>query len=183
MRRLVDPQRPYRWNLRRLELGFVLDVGCGIGRNLGHLDGNGVGIDHNLDCVAACRAIGLVAFTPDEFATSDDAVDWRSEARFDSLLLSHVVEHMPADEAARLVGDHLRYLRPGGRVVLITPQERGQASDATHVVFVGPDEVRAIAAATGLDVGSISSFPFPRPVGRVFTHNETVSVLRKPVRG
>jgi len=179
LRRLIDPQRPYRWNLRRLDLGFVLDIGCGIGRHLGHLDGNGVGIDHNADCVAACLAADLVAFTPDGFAASDHATD----GRFDSILLSHVVEHMPAIDAVALVGDHLRYLRPGGRVVVMTPQERGQASDATHVVFVGPAEIRSLAAATDLDVVSISSFPFPRPAGKVFTHNETVSVLRKPVTG
>jgi DNA primase len=28
-KQLLDVQRPYRWHIRRLELGFVLDVGCG----------------------------------------------------------------------------------------------------------------------------------------------------------
>jgi len=36
----LDVQRPYRWNLRRLtEDRRVLDVGCGIGRNLGAQSG------------------------------------------------------------------------------------------------------------------------------------------------
>lgn len=34
---LLDVQRPYRWNLRRLDLKRTLDVGCGIGRNLRNL--------------------------------------------------------------------------------------------------------------------------------------------------
>ena len=58
-RRLFDVQAPYRWNLRRLELGFTLDVGCGIGRNLLHFEGRGVGIDHNPASVDVARSRGL----------------------------------------------------------------------------------------------------------------------------
>lgn len=176
MRRLIDPQRPYRWNLRRMHPGFVLDIGCGIGRNLEHLDGNGVGVDHNSDCVAACRARGLRAFTSAEFADSEYAVD----DRFDSILMAHVLEHMTDAEAVELVDNHLRFVRPGGRIIVITPQARGQRSDPTHVVLVDEAAVRRIAERLRLQVVSIDSFPFPRPVGRVFTHNETVSVLRLP---
>jgi len=41
-------QAPYRRNLRRL-VGdrAVLDVGCGIGRNLANLGPGSVGVDHN----------------------------------------------------------------------------------------------------------------------------------------
>jgi hypothetical protein len=38
------------------------DVGCGLGRNLGHLDGNGVGVDHNAESVAIAQSRGLRAF-------------------------------------------------------------------------------------------------------------------------
>ncbi|MEO7397712.1 MAG: class I SAM-dependent methyltransferase [Ilumatobacteraceae bacterium] len=175
LRRLIDPQRPYRWNLRRLHPGFVLDIGCGIGRNLAHLDGNGVGVDHNSDCVAACVARGLVAFTPAEF-TSSAAVD----GRFDSMLFAHVLEHMTEDDAAALVADHLRFVRTGGRIIVITPQARGQRSDPTHVALVDESAIRRLAARLNLQVVSIRSFPLPFAFGPVFTHNETVSVLRRP---
>ena len=176
LRRFLDPQRPYRWNLRRLDPGFVLDIGCGIGRHLAHLDGNGVGIDHNVECVAACRTAGLTAYTADEF----EGTEYATDGRFDSLLFSHVLEHMTEDEASALVERSLHLIRPGGRVIVITPQERGQRSDATHVALVDADAVRRIARKVQLEVVSITSFPFPRVVGRVFTHNETVSVLRRP---
>jgi 2-polyprenyl-3-methyl-5-hydroxy-6-metoxy-1,4-benzoquinol methylase len=173
LRRILDPQRPYRWNLRRMKLGFTLDVGCGIGRNLSHLDGNGVGVDHNPECVAACLSKGLVAYGPDTFEASDFAVG----GRFDTLLMSHVIEHMTPTEAAALISRFLRFLKPHGRVVLITPQERGQKSDATHVTFIDSAALHMIASRTGLTIESVRSFPFPRFAGRIFTPNETISVL------
>src|SRR5689334_13019600 len=67
-KRVLDVQRPYRWNARRL-FGErrVLDVGCGIGRNLEHIAPHGVGVDHNASSIAECRRRGLVAYTTDEF--------------------------------------------------------------------------------------------------------------------
>src|SRR5438445_637922 len=89
-KRFVDVQASYRWNIRRPQPGFVLEVGCGIGRNLLHLDGNGVGVDHNPHSVQVCRDRGLLALTSEEFPYSEFAGD----ARFDSILLSHVAGHM-----------------------------------------------------------------------------------------
>ena len=178
-KRWVDVQAPYRWNLRRLELGTTLDLGCGTGRNLAHLGGNGVGVDHNQHSVEAARARGLVAYTSEEFRRSSFAVP----GRFDALLVAHVLEHMPLVEATELVGEHLAYVRAGGRVVLITPQEAGFASDATHVAFMGFAELERVLAVHALALERRYSFPFPRFAGRLFRHNEFVVVGRKPLTG
>lgn len=170
-------QAPYRWNIRRLGLGYVLDVGCGVGRNLAHLDGNGVGVDTNPHSVAVARRRGLTAFTSDEFADSDEAV----LGGFDGLLFAHVLEHMRNEEAVALVGEYLPYVRGEGALVVIVPQEAGYASDDTHVEFVGDDTLATIHDRYGLIPVSLRSFPFPRRAGRVFRHNETVAVARKPV--
>jgi SAM-dependent methyltransferase len=170
----LDVQRPYRWNLRRLNLGRTLDLGCGVGRNLAHLEGNGVGVDHNASSVATARAQGLNALTSAEFAASPYAVP----GAFDSLLAAHVVEHMDRDQAQELVREHLRYVRPGGKVVLICPQERGYASDATHVRFTDFAGLTDLCRALDLSVTRQYSFPLPRPLGRVFTYNEFVVVAR-----
>ena len=175
-KRVLDVQRPYRWNLRRLQPGFVLDIGCGLGRNLAHLHGHGVGIDHNAEAVRIARARGLCVFEPDEFARSDYA----RPASFDSLLLAHVVEHMTPDDAEQLLRSHLGFLRPGGSVILITPQERGFNSDPTHVHFMDLDALESLVRRVGLEVRSRSSFPFPRLLGRVFVYNEFVMVARAP---
>jgi SAM-dependent methyltransferase len=177
-KRLLDVQRPYRRHLARLHLGFTLDLGCGRGRNLAHLRAAGdpgVGVDHNPDLVAACRARGLEAYLPEAFAASPHA----RPGRFDSLLCAHVVEHMTFAEAQALLARYLVYVRPGGRVVLITPQEAGFRADPTHVEPFDVAALRRLAAALGLEPLVDDSFPLPRAAGRVFPHNEHVLVAAR----
>jgi SAM-dependent methyltransferase len=174
-KRLLRVQALYRWNLRRLEPGFTLDVGCGIGRNLSHLDGNGVGVDHNEAAVAEARRRGFEAFTPDGFAESSYA----SGGRFDSMLLAHVVEHMTYDEAAALVRRYLPFVADDGTVIFICPQEAGYRSDSTHVEFADFATLRRLAADVGVTVAKAYSFPLPRPAGRLFRYNEFVVAGRR----
>ncbi len=77
-------------NIRSIAPGFVLDIGCGVGRNLLHLEGNGVGIDHNPTSVAICTSQGLTAYTNTDF----EQTEYNSPGTFDAILLAHVAEHM-----------------------------------------------------------------------------------------
>lgn len=176
-KRMLDVQAPYRWNLRRLGLGFTLDVGCGLGRNLVNLGGNGVGVDHNADSIRTARASGLIAFTPEEFRQSDYA----TSGRFDSLLLAHVAEHLPEEDGVALLDEYAGFVRPGGRIVVICPQEKGYTTDASHVRFLDFDEMHRLCEKVGGVVERSFSFPFPRPVGKVFAYNEFVVVARTEV--
>ncbi len=174
-KRWLDVQAPYRWHVRRLGLGRVLDLGCGVGRNLAHLSGNGVGIDHNPSAVSIARSRGLVAYDNLEWPTAPEARD----GTFDAMLIAHVVEHLSERAGADLVQAHLRYVKPGGRVVFITPQERGYGTDATHVRFVGFAEIDRLCAEVGVTPVLRRSFPFPRVAGRLFTYNEFVVVAQR----
>lgn len=174
-KRLVDVQRPYRWNLRRLDLGRTLDVGCGLGRNLAALAPGSIGVDHNPTSVAVACSRGLRAISADD----PDGAEALQPGAFDSLLLAHVIEHMDAEAGRRLVETYLPCLRPGGSVVFICPQERGYASDSTHVRFVDFDGLAQLAEDVGLRLDRRYSFPFPRIVGRVFPYNEFVLRARR----
>jgi 2-polyprenyl-3-methyl-5-hydroxy-6-metoxy-1,4-benzoquinol methylase len=174
----LDVQAPFRWNLRRLDPGFTLDIGCGIGRNLAHLPGRAVGVDTNEHCVRAAKARGFTAFTPDEFRTSE----YRRPGRFDSILLAHVAEHMTEDQVVALLQEYEPLIRPEGRLIMMTPQEAGFRSDATHVELMDFARLARISVRLGFRVERTFSFPFPRWAGRLFTYNEFVVVSTRPAR-
>lgn len=174
-RRFIDVQAPYRRNIRSLDLGFTLDVGAGIGRNLLHLGGNGVGVDHNAEGVRRMRERGLSAFLPDEFQRSQYA----KPESFDALLIAHVLEHLSAPDAKALLAHYLPFVRKGGKVAIITPQAAGYRSDATHVNFVDDRLASEWLVEQGLTVRRRYSFPFPRWVGNLFPHNEFVVLAIK----
>jgi 2-polyprenyl-3-methyl-5-hydroxy-6-metoxy-1,4-benzoquinol methylase len=174
-KRLLPVQAPYRYNVRRLRLGRTLDIGCGIGRLLVSLSRGSVGIDHNSDFVALVRSRGLVAYTTEEFAHAPEA---RSES-FDSILLAHVIEHVEQSTADKILQTYLPYVRPGGSVHFITPQELGHASDPTHIHFTDFEALRALAERNDLTVVRTFSYPFPRRMGKIFKYNEFNVLARK----
>lgn len=173
-KQVLDVQRPYRWNLRRLGLGRTLDVGCGLGRNLVALE-DGVGVDHNPDSVATARERGLRAWTSDEWPTSPDAV----EASFDAMLVAHVLEHLDEETADAVLRSYLPYLTPDAKLVLICPQEKGYTTDETHVRFVDEQGLRATARRLGFSPVRQFSFPFPRAAGKLFPYNEFVLLAQR----
>jgi SAM-dependent methyltransferase len=100
----------------------VLDLGCGEGIFLDLLRGagrHGVGVDSSPVDLAPARAKGL------EVVESDALVYLgNQEAMFDGIFCAHLIEHLPTAAAVQLLTDAHRALRPGGRLVLITPDAR-----------------------------------------------------------
>jgi SAM-dependent methyltransferase len=181
---ILDVQRPYRWNVKRLNPGKTLDIGCGVGRHLVNLPHGSVGIDFNEHAVSKARSSGYDAYTLEDFLA--DAKYENKEPVFDSILLSHVLEHLTLEESHEALSTYLPYLKEGGRVIVICPQEKGYASapmgdgsGEAHVTFLDSIAIQKILKNFGLGIDATYSFPFPRPIGKIFRHNETVVVGKK----
>ncbi len=172
-KQVLNVQLPYKIFLQRLRPGKTLEIGCGIGRNLQNLQPYvGVGVDHNQASVELAKQRGFDAYLPVDFFKSDRAV----ERSFDSLLLSHVLEHLSLGESMELFNSYLKYLKVGGNVICIVPQEKGYESDSTHVRFLEKKEIFEIFSHFNIEPQRAQSFPFPRWVGKFFKYNETVVV-------
>lgn len=170
-KRALDVQRPYRWNLRRLQLGKTLDVGCGIGRNLGNLSSESIGVDHNKHSVDLAKRAGHKAVTVDEFKKKTSLY---KKGSFKSMLMAHVLEHMSTAQGKAIIKEYLPYIEE--KVVIICPQKKGFTTDETHVNFLTHGDIEKILIDCGLGIEKSYSFPFPKRVGDIFTYNETVVV-------
>lgn len=159
---------PYGIHLRYLRPGNMLEIGCGIGRNLNYVDSHGIGIDHNEDSIQLCRIRGFKAFTTDEFEHSV----YNKPQTFDSLLFSHVMEHMKLEQAIELLLKYKPLLRKEGQLLIFTPQEKGYDSDTTHVEFMDFFKLEEIGRRAGFYKTACYSFPFPRLMGWIWIYNE-----------
>lgn len=172
---VLDVQRPYRWNLRRLDLGKTLEIGCGIGRNLSALEKGSVGIDHNEHSIDIASKAGYTAYTTTKFKKST----FNKRGTYNSILLAHVIEHMSVKTAKDILDEYSKYLTDGGRIVVICPQEAGYKSDQTHETFFDFNKIQQLFSSVGYTVEKQYSFPLPRFIGKFFKYNEFVVVAKK----
>ncbi len=135
----------------------VLDLGCGRGESLRILKENGIeaqGIDGNARMVAACREQGLKAEEGDLF----EKLAGVEEGSLGAVVSFHVIEHLPPESLDRLVRLAWRALRPGGALILETPNPlsvvvaaRNFWLDPTHQRPVHPESLRLSYALAGFD--------------------------------
>lgn len=146
----------------------VLDVGCGRGEALALLRDHGIqarGIDSSARMVALCRERGLEAEEGDAFA----ALAALPEGSLGGVVSFHVIEHLPAALLDRLVRLAYRALKPGGVLVLETPNPlsmmvaaRSFWLDPTHQRPVHPDSLKLTYELAGFDpVERLDLRPYP----------------------
>lgn len=97
--------------------GKLLDIGCGGGRYLYRMQRHGwqvEGIDFDAQATRrVSERYGIKTYTGDLLAAS------LPEASFDAITMSHAIEHL-VDPAA-ILRECLRILKPGGKLILVTP--------------------------------------------------------------
>ncbi len=118
----------------------LLEVGCGRGHLVKHLVHRGVevvGIDANPEAVERSVSDNVIMMEATSLDFSDES--------FDNVASFHAIEHIP--DLDRALGEMVRVLKPGGRMLLVYPAEpiRGlYAIPASVLAFGTPFEARRI---------------------------------------
>jgi hypothetical protein len=171
-KRFLPLQVPYKLNLKMQSLGKVLEIGAGLGRNQGFLN-SAVGVEHNIQSVQYCINKGFDVYLPEVF--DEKFKDRRGKnAIFDSLLISHVLEHIEYENQIPTVLRYLPYLKASAKIMLITPQEAGHHATKSHITWTDFDRLEQIIFEASHEFKIIRkySFPFSRSVGKLFMYNE-----------
>lgn len=146
----------------------VLDIGCGRGEWLEVLEARGLaayGIDTNDVTVSACRARGLDA----RRAEALDHLRSLADGSIGGVTAFHVAEHLPLDVLADLLDESLRVLRPGGVLLLETPNPENLLvggmtfyNDPTHRNPLPPAMLEFLVRQRGFsDTEIVRLHPFP----------------------
>ena len=180
--------------------GPVLDVGCGRGTFLELLKSKGiepVGVDSSARAVEICKRKGF------ERVSEGDALSFLAQAQgqFTGIYCGHVIEHMPPADVAEFLRLSYEALKPGGRLVLVTPnpmdlQVMGEWFwlDLTHVRPYPLALLRSMVAEAGFKTVDGGNFPSVRGsrrqlprymllrvlLGRYFGLANTFVVAEKP---
>jgi len=101
----------------------VLDLGCGLGGFVKLLCEHGIdayGVDSDPQCIADARRHALPVVEADVI----EHLRTLEPASLDAIFSAHMVEHMPYSAVLETVQLAYRALKPGGRLLLVTPNPR-----------------------------------------------------------
>ena len=146
----------------------VADIGCGEGQLCGELEAAGwptiVGVDVSSTRISRARR----RYPGVEFYDRPLDQTGVPEASFDLIVMDNVIEHLP--EPARMVAGLARYLKPGGQLVVITPNMQSgnfqllgrrwtpELAPHAHVFLFTAPSLGQLLSRAGLHVDTIGSF-------------------------
>ncbi|MBN2006825.1 MAG: class I SAM-dependent methyltransferase [Anaerolineae bacterium] len=133
-----ERQRVWQMYLGKVKPGRILDVGCGDGRRLAEMKKCGwdvLGLD--LDPAAATFAHDTFGISV-QVGTLEEA-NFPTET-FDAVIASHVIEHI-FDPISFLTHCY-EILKPGGRLVMVTPNSKSTGHWSYKANWIGLDPPR-----------------------------------------
>ena len=134
--------RPFLEGLAGAEPATALDLGCGRGEWLELLGEAGFaarGVDLDEGMLAACRERGLNVLNDDAI----NALRTTPDGSLSVVSAFHVVEHIAFDQVQILIGEALRALRPGGLLILETPNSEN-LTVGTSSFYDDPSHLRPL---------------------------------------
>ena len=124
------------------ECRSVLDLGCGRGVFLELMESAGIkatGIDLDEQNISVCQEAGFRVFQQDALTYLESCAE-----TYDAVFCSHLIEHLPGLEGARLVEQCVRVLNDGGVLILVTPN---------------PANLRVLTEIFWLDLSHVRPYP------------------------
>ena len=121
---------------------LVLDLGCGRGEWLELLQKNSIaamGVDLDTGMLEACQQINLKVQCQDALESLKQLEDGSASV----VSAFHLVEHLPFDRVKDLVAECHRVLKPGGLLIMETPNPENFMV-ATHNFYLDPTHLRPI---------------------------------------
>jgi len=182
----TEQLRRSRHPLRRLLKGFYLrhllsnvhgpciDFGCGAGQLLARLPPGSVGLEVNPHLLHALRAAGMQVREA-RADIHDFKLTGFPRDTYRTLVIAHVLEHLPDPAAAlRILLAACRKLGVG-RVIVVVPGAKGYAADRTHKTLI--DRAWLEAQVPVQDEGFVRRPPTYFPgrwewIGRYFVFHE-----------
>jgi SAM-dependent methyltransferase len=150
--------KAYKWYFRRWlpqwKDAAIVDLGCGNGKLLHFFKQNGYtnlsGVDISPDQVALAREVV-------RDVQQSNALGWLADRQesFDLVIALDLIEHFRRDEALRFLGLCLSSLKPGGRLILQTPNadspfgSGGRYNDITHEWAFNVNQLARLMRRTG----------------------------------
>ena len=150
----------------------ILDVGCGAGKLLHHFREKGyrnvLGVDVSPEQVQISRQV-----VPD--VAEENALDFleRNKEAFDLITGLDIIEHLHKPEVLRFMDAAFAGLKPGGRLILQTPNADSVAvgtiryGDFTHEVCFNPNSLlrlMALACFTRIEAREMGPVPWGHSV-------------------
>lgn len=174
-----------------------LDVGCGPGTFIGTLP-------NEMRCVGTDLAKAQIDYANREYGTTshsfvcvrDDTLPFEV-AQFDVVTSIELIEHLQPIAIDRLLKEVRRVLRPGGRLLLTTPNYAGfwpllekvvnarapVSYENQHVTFFTPEKLRELLIDQGFADVHVSTFQGAAPFAAAVSWKlaDRVQILENPV--